>query len=470
MGINILPDNVFLEIFDFDRISGCLSKHSYHVWDWERLAHVCRKWRLIIFSSPLRLKLRIHCTNGHPVRKNLGIWPPIPITMCYSGWGMLSDDEDNMIAALKHPDRLYHVDLSSMSKLQFENIAMVMQEPAPMLERLLIFSQDWNLPVLPAGFLGGSAPCLQEILLRGVPFPALPTLLLSASNLVRLSLGDMPLTGGISPKVVVPHLAVLPRLKTLNIEFPNFISHSDQILPLSITRTVLPSLRELSVSGICEYTEDFVARIDTPQLTAAFGFFDDQDVDIEASQLSAFFNRSENLKKILPKTCQADLLDEMIDFRTVGGAMATARTGSDDGIGVAIGCIGMDRQILHLTHVLSCISPFIPEMVHFYLKTEFTPLYEEVPAANEWLQLLRLFTSLRTLFVSSIMAGPVSRALEDAAGVMDTAVLPTLDLLCLEGRSASSVRRFIAFRSDSDHSVTFVNTSTDFEQRLNNYK
>ncbi len=46
-------------------------------------------------------------------------------------------------------------------------------------------------PVLPKGFLNGSAPCLQYLCLESFVFPEVPTLLLSSRNLVTLILGQL---------------------------------------------------------------------------------------------------------------------------------------------------------------------------------------------------------------------------------------------------------------------------------------
>jgi len=88
-----------------------------------------------------------------------------------------------------------------------------------MLTYLDISSRDEEAPVLPAEFLGGSAPRLQEIILSGIPYSALPTLLFSTSDLVKLDLFDIPPTGYISPEAMVTSLAGLPRLENLVIGF-----------------------------------------------------------------------------------------------------------------------------------------------------------------------------------------------------------------------------------------------------------
>jgi hypothetical protein len=67
-------------------------------------------------------------------------------------------------------------------------MAKVMKKPFVVLMHLFIASNDGNAPVLPAEFLGGFAPRLQSMSLLDIPFPALPTLLLSTSDLVSLNL------------------------------------------------------------------------------------------------------------------------------------------------------------------------------------------------------------------------------------------------------------------------------------------
>jgi hypothetical protein len=53
--------------------------------------------------------------------------------------------------------------------------------------------------------------------------------------------------------------------------------------------------------------------------------------------------------------------------------------------------------------------------------------------------------SVQTLFLSGKIAGHVSRALEDIAGVMATEVLPALDMLFSEDQPVSSVHKFVVF-------------------------
>ena len=113
----MLLDDVLLETFDF-----CRKMHDYRrlwprrpMWDWLILVHVCRRWRKIIFESPHRLNLRILCTNGSPVRTNLGIWPAFPIDLeLRSPISLKPEDEENAIVALERRDRVNTVDLCAL--------------------------------------------------------------------------------------------------------------------------------------------------------------------------------------------------------------------------------------------------------------------------------------------------------------------------------------------------------------------
>jgi F-box-like len=79
--IDTLPDDVLLTPFDFFRTE--YARFSDLVWGWEQLAHVCRRWRSIIFALPQRLQLRVFCDGLTPTRTSLDIWPPLPIAVRY---------------------------------------------------------------------------------------------------------------------------------------------------------------------------------------------------------------------------------------------------------------------------------------------------------------------------------------------------------------------------------------------------
>ena len=96
--IDMLPDEVFLEIFEL-YVAEVGDEE-----DWETLLHVCRRWRHVAFAAPRCLELRIVCTAGTRATKILDVWPPLPILIRVVE---LSDEDlDNVIAAIEHNSRI----------------------------------------------------------------------------------------------------------------------------------------------------------------------------------------------------------------------------------------------------------------------------------------------------------------------------------------------------------------------------
>ena len=84
----------------------------------------------------------------------------------------------------------------------------------------------------------------------------------------------------------------------------------------------------------------------------------------------------------------------------------------------------------------------------------------------EWLHLLRQFFAVQLLYVSRGLAGRVASVLENLMGEMAAEVLPSLDLICLEGQPSSSVEKFVSTRQLSGRPVTVVDSKTKFNDRL----
>ena len=168
--------------------------------------------------------------------------------------------------ALEHVNRVYYIKLS-VTGLKLEKITTVMQEPFTMLRNLVIVTGDLNAPVLHAEFLGGSAPMLEQILLEGISYPALPTLLLSTSDLVVLELRNIP------PKVT-SHLG----------------------------------------DGASQYLEDLVARIDAPQLASIDVHYLNQLVEFRINHLAKFIERSVGPKFTLSRSAKVGFESDGVGF------------------------------------------------------------------------------------------------------------------------------------------------------------
>src|SRR5258708_3166709 len=114
MTIDVLPDDVLLDIFDF-----CLDQPRRLILDrtkvWQGLVHVCRRCRVVVFQSPHRLDLQILCTTGTPVREMLDTWPALPLVILVDT-DSLRRGMENIIAALEHRDRMCTISIRHASR------------------------------------------------------------------------------------------------------------------------------------------------------------------------------------------------------------------------------------------------------------------------------------------------------------------------------------------------------------------
>jgi hypothetical protein len=141
--INILPDDVLLHIFHFDRLDGHLSSLPLSMWRhpgrWHRLVHVCRRWRTVVFMSPNFLDLRLVCYPRTRLEL-LRIWPPLPIVirnMVHTPH--LEDYDSDAALAIVDRNRVCEIYLNITSP-QLQRLASTMQERFPALTCLkLVF-------------------------------------------------------------------------------------------------------------------------------------------------------------------------------------------------------------------------------------------------------------------------------------------------------------------------------------------
>ena len=296
--VDMLPDNVLLEIFDFYKHdpTSMINIAYKKAWKWGALTQVCRRWRHIVFESPRRLNLQLLCSGPTPTKRLLDIWPPFPIVVTCFLPNPSADEKgvENVIAAIERRNRISEIHISYPHSSTLAKLVARMHEPLPILTYFFLSSSDDSVPVLPNTFLGGSAPSLREFVLWGIPFPTFPKFALSATYIHTLSLLDIPPPGYISPEVMATSLTALPNLKYLSFGFRSPLSRPLQSPP-PLTRTVLPTLIRLSFTGVSEYLEGFLARIHTPllkQLTVAFFM----DLIFDIPQLRDFVCRTEWLK------------------------------------------------------------------------------------------------------------------------------------------------------------------------------
>ena len=357
------------------------------------------------------------------MREMLDVWPPFPIAIHHfgrpkSGW-------DNIIAALGYNDRLRQIGLDL--DLQWEKVLEAMQEPFPALTHMSLYSDIKIVPVVADSFMGGSAPRLQYLQLRNVPVLGLPKLLLSATDLVCLSLGHIPHSGYISPEAIVTCLSTLPRLETLCLEFESPRSRpnheSGRLSPP--TRSVLPALLMLYFTGVSEYLEDLVARIDSPLLN----FLDIRlfyQLIYDTPQLTQFISRTPELKTSDEAHVSFSDLEVWVTF-------PRRPSGSDNGLQLTISCRQLEWQLSAMTQVCSSSFPhsLVRNVERLYIREKHysRPSWQYNTENSQWLELLHPFVAAKNLYLHNKLVQLIVPSLQGLVEERATEVLPALQSL-----------------------------------------
>ena len=471
--IDMLPDVALLEIFDFYLGNGT---RVQAVQAWHKLVHVCRQWRNVVFGSPQRLNLRLRCTENTPVRETIDAWPLLPILVegygydkyrmenffvelehnarispdfndtpampspfLVEGHGYNTWRLDNILAALEHNDRIRELDFYDPPSSDMDKVLAAMHQSFTALTRLYLHSKDETVPVAPASFLGGSAPRLQKLYLDSISFSGLPKLLLSATHLVKLCLKNIPHSAYLSPEAMVAALAVLTRLELLLIGFksPRSLPDRKTRRPPPPARTVLPALKGFGFSGVSEYLDDLVARIDAPLLDRLKIFFFHQLI-FDTPQLTQFIRRT-------PKFKTYD--KARLEF---SGSRVWATT-IDRAFGLTIKCTQSDWQLSSLAQV--CSSGFMLAVEHLYICEQKYALlsWQDDIETSQWLEVLHPLTAVKELYISRKFTPYIVPTLQKLVGGRVSEVLPALQTLFLEealppGLVQESIGKFVAAR------------------------
>jgi hypothetical protein len=412
--IDMLPYDVLLIIFAFYVCDTRLKTRN----GWPTLAHVCRKWRDTVFGSPHHLNLQLVHTEKTLVRETLDIWPPflpIAIETLFEGSSCLGlgENKDNLMATLKHNDRICKIKLNYLPSHHFA----AMQVPFPTLADLNLGSTVFG-SVIPDSFLGGSAPRLQRLALYNALYLGLPKLLSSASDLVQLTLWEIV----ISPEAIVTSLSMMARLKKLVLRFKNPQFRADQEIrrPPPPTLTLLPSLTYFLFDGISEYMRDFVALIDTPLLNRLDLSFFKQDI-FDTPQFAQFISRSPQLRT----------LDKARIFLEEDSAcIVILGTRDYSSVYLQIDCGRLNLQLESLTKI--CSSCF-PQALINIAKCPCTKC--ESPDDiyfSKWLKLFRPFLAVKNLYLSQKVVRSFAAILQYLVGERVTQVFPALQQLFVE--------------------------------------
>jgi F-box-like len=469
--IGSLPDEILLEIFHFKRVQ---ADRREGVWEWHTLVHVCRRWRRVVFASPVRLNLELYCTDKTPVREMLHIWPELPLFIDFFDRGGPANwnGEDrfvNIIDALEHRDRVHKIHLTELRSSEVDRTIRVMQQPFPALTSLnLCDSIGLALPLaIPDTFLNGSAPSLQDLQLWGLLFPSLPRLLSSATHLTSLHLFHIPNSGYISPESMATSLSALTNLEILRIHFTYPTPHSrrrDRPRPAP-TRAVLPALTDLEFLGVSEWLEDLAGRVDAPLLVyTRITFFNQFVIDIP--QIVRFIQVG-HIE--LSRPSKLSLRFNPSPFADVNFYWPKGTSNDEVYVRWRLEYDGLDWQVRLMAQLCKQILPLLSNVDELNIKYGFRkesgapqdiwPLaYNLNMDPAPWLELLQPFLSVKSLEILTELEPFVAAALQGLTEESAAEILPALEELLLErftiDRDApQGIQSFITARQHSDHPV-----------------
>ena len=383
-------------------------------------------------------------------------WPALPVIIWYpplrtaSNTILTTSDEDNISDILKNPARIREIDLDITPPL-LEKIALSLKQPFPALGHIRLRSQGEAREepiILPNNFLGGFAPGLCVLHLKGVASPMLPLLLFSCRNLVSLLLEDVKVSGFgyFTVEDLAIGLSTATQLKFFELSFhPRAItSIFSPKLRGPPSRVVLPSLTEFRYKGESGYLRYFVSWIDTPiieKISVSFGNARDYDHH-EMCELFGLGDvlrssrcRATHIRLSTVHTIFSHHFTRIPSSRGLFRLQLPYRASQPNPTLVAHVCLGLESQ------------DALPKVIHLEVEDFPEPLRQD---SASWLNLLRALTGLTTLHVSGKLSSLIVSTLAQVTGEGICEILPALRELHFgldtPSSATASIAPFIAQR------------------------
>jgi hypothetical protein len=475
--IHVLDDNSLLNVFNLYRplFSGegeydphCFRAREYS-WNqgrwWYKLAHVCRRWRILILSSASYLHLSLVCTNGTPVANMLARSPSLPLSVEYLGnSGITAKDEKGVMLALKQRDRVRHLHLFLPFRI-LRKLVMAIDDEFPNLEYLFLepCAEESTVLMLPETL---QAPSLRYLILTGFACPIRSRLHPTAAGLVALDLTIEHASAHFQPSVLLQWISFMPQLEMLVIHFSMpFPNHDVERAKRQLTHTpittpiTLPNLRWLQFNCANDYLETIICRITIPRLERLRIQFFMQPI-FSVPRLVQFLNTTESLRF---DSVELEFCDERVHMASYLGESGTAA------FSIKVSCWHLDWQLSSVAQISNELSQVFSAVDYLFLKHKaHSQSSEEHNGVNrsELRKLLKSFSNVEILFVEDGLVEEVSRCLREEVthrlqlgeGELPLELLPRLKNLTYfrSDTAGDAFTSFIDARKNAGRPITVV--------------
>ena len=399
---------------------------------WYRLVQVCRRWRCIVFESASHLRLSLVCARGTPVTDMLAHSPPLPLIIDHLdlNYDITTEDEEGIILALRHRDRVRRIRLRKSVPI-LQKLVNALDGEFPILDYLYAMPQRYQRPILdqntslnltlPETF---RAPHLRCLLLMRFAIPIDSPLLATMGNLVTLSLNLIPPSAYFHPSALLQRVLLMPQLEGLGIffnsHFPSRDIERQSLRTPIITRVTLSNLRRLGFQGASAYLETLLSQVTIPLLEKLQVYFFNQ-LTYSIPHLQQLVSSAENLQI---KTATLSFREDYLAATAYPHEKAQAFA-----LSVDLGGKHLDWQVAsaaQVFHTLRTVSSAVEHLSLEYDRHTISSEWNNEADCTQWHELLGPFGNVKTLYVYSELVGQLSQALQHGEGESSAELLPEL--------------------------------------------
>jgi hypothetical protein len=366
-----------------------------------------------------------------------------------------AEDEEGILLALEQRHRVRHLRLGFPVQ-NLPKLVMAIDEEFPILEYLIVdpSTKDDTPLVLPETL---QAPHLRHFTLVGFACPIRSRLHPTAPGLVTLFLIIDHQSAYFQPSILLEWISFMPQLESLRIAFTFPVPNRDvsrQLTHMPITTHItLPNLRFFGFRGVSAYLEAVLCRITTPRLER-LGIRLFKQLTFSIPRLAQFMNTTENLRFNKAEIVFEDKLTYIY--------METFASEADKiTFFVQVDCWHLDWQVSSVVQLSNVLSQAFSAVERLTLRHE---VRSQSPEENnevdriQWRNLLRPFSTVKTLRIGDGLVEEVSRCLRLEDGELPLELLPELQELTYlgSGDTGGAFTSFIDARQNAGRPVTLV--------------